>query len=95
VNADADSGQTQEETSSTAQTDTTEVGEVKALKAELYAWLLTLITSVNASPKKVSAVRKRKRKPLFWNYYRSLTIWNAHLAAVNLLPENSSYKVWR
>jgi molecular chaperone GrpE len=37
VNADADSGQTQKETSSTAQTDTTEVGEVKALKAELAA----------------------------------------------------------
>jgi molecular chaperone GrpE len=37
VNADADSNQTQEATSSTAQADTAEVPEVKALKAELAA----------------------------------------------------------
>jgi molecular chaperone GrpE len=37
VNADADSGQTQEETSSIAQADTPEAPEVRALKAELAA----------------------------------------------------------
>jgi len=37
VNADADSGQAQEETSSTAQADTAEAPEVRALKAELAA----------------------------------------------------------
>jgi molecular chaperone GrpE len=37
VNADKDSGQTREETSSTAQTEATEMPAVKALKAELAA----------------------------------------------------------
>ena len=37
MNADADSSQTQEETSSTARADTTEMPEVRALKAELAA----------------------------------------------------------
>jgi hypothetical protein len=37
VNTDADSGQAREETSSTVQADTTEVPEVRTLKAELAA----------------------------------------------------------